>query len=1099
MAQTQNDRAVISLVINGQQAQTSLKQISLATINLRSELNKMKEADNPQLYREKLQELAKLIQAQREMASRVNQLSGAWQRFKKDASISTDILGGNILTSLVNRFTAAIPDAINRTVSFRAELADIAAKANLTDQEVRKLNGELSRLNTTTPTQELRKMAVVAGQFDVAKNQMAGFVDATDKLNVALGDQFSGAEEVATIALTLRNTFRDIQTARIDDDMLRIGNALNVLESKGAATAPVISEFAGRIGGVAIPMGLTTAQTLGLSATLQELNVTAERGAGAVTGILTGMAKAPQEFAKYAVGADGAKLSTSAFVQLLNTDLMAALTAVIRGFNLGDTSATGMAKKLSDLKLNGDGVMEIFLKLATNTAMVEEKTRFAGEALQGTSSIMAEFARKNDALAVNLKKIQEFFSDKLIAGVEGFAESIVGAIAKVMGLRDAVAESITAANQQKETVQQLEKNLLPLIARYETLTGQTNLSKQEQTELRKVVGQISEIVPIAVGEWDKYGNALTINAGKAREFINVQRELYKFKNADAINTVNDELTRLRSEYGVVDKQLRAGIGVRSGYQPGMAIAGGQSTYDLSNDELKSLKERRKKLGEEIVKNKLLLSGLDGSYLDSPKPPATGQEPAKNGEETDPVKKRRKTNGTVYTTDEEKRANKRANDEIRAMAAEAWEDEKKRELEKARYKADKQIEEARTSEANARLKVKWVKAIEDAYQVEKNQIEEKFAKEQRDRQMKNQEQFTKDVELALEQLKQVELAGLAADKAANKITEEEERAGQLKIEANFLEARKLLYEAHYKEMEELAQQDHDKAEEIRQKKQEALQSLDAEDLKNKQNQGDAANAIAESEQEERQTKDNKKITDEQQLLEKWLGVKKKTYKDATDVLRLYFKENTVAYKAGIAAQKAWAIAEITITFGKSLMDAVKAGAGLPFPANLAAIAKSAAIPTLTYAAALARIRSASESVPGFLNGGFTEDMTMTPGGYYTTPTYFPNRNYTVTENGRPEFVINNRALQVPVVANFARMIDSMQQSGSYGQMTAVTTSATDSQSALIVKELQGLRAESQRTRAAITALAERPVEARMSYFHFQETTDRIAEIRRNTSL
>ena len=65
----------------------------------------------------------------------------------------------------------------------------------------------------------------------------------------------------------------DIKTDDVGTDIMHISNALNELGAAGFATSPVVADFASRIGGVGITLGLTSGQVLGLSATLQELNV----------------------------------------------------------------------------------------------------------------------------------------------------------------------------------------------------------------------------------------------------------------------------------------------------------------------------------------------------------------------------------------------------------------------------------------------------------------------------------------------------------------------------------------------------------------------------------------------------------------------------------------------------------------------------------------------------------------------------------------------------------------------------------------------------------------------------------------------------------
>jgi microcystin-dependent protein len=63
-------------------------------------------------------------------------------------------------------------------------------------------------------------MAIVAGQFGVAKDQIAGFVESVDRVNIVMGSEFGGnAEAVATEMSKIRNVFTDIKTDNIGADI----------------------------------------------------------------------------------------------------------------------------------------------------------------------------------------------------------------------------------------------------------------------------------------------------------------------------------------------------------------------------------------------------------------------------------------------------------------------------------------------------------------------------------------------------------------------------------------------------------------------------------------------------------------------------------------------------------------------------------------------------------------------------------------------------------------------------------------------------------------------------------------------------------------
>jgi TP901 family phage tail tape measure protein len=280
---------------------------------------------------------------------------------------------------------------------FEEASADMAKTLGVSVDVAKELSMELLKLETGTAIEDLQKIAAIGGQMGIAKEDIIGFTASIDKLNVSLGDEFTGgAEEITREVGGLRNVLQDIKTDDVAEDVLRIGNALNVLGASGNATAPVITDFSKRISGIGIPLGLSTDQILGMSATLQELGVDAERGGTAVGRILQKMTTDVDGFAKLA------GVPVDEFTNMINTDLYGAFQQVLKGTNKFKGDSVGLGTVLSDLGLEGSGASEVFLKLGGNIEFMNEKVALSGEALQNTDSIMEEFNTKNSTLGATI-------------------------------------------------------------------------------------------------------------------------------------------------------------------------------------------------------------------------------------------------------------------------------------------------------------------------------------------------------------------------------------------------------------------------------------------------------------------------------------------------------------------------------------------------------------------------------------------------------------------------------------------------------------------------------------------------------------------------
>jgi len=247
------NKSIIQLVVDGKSAETSVKELGGALSYVNTELRKMK-ANDP-LRDDLIKQKRQITAEYQKQKTEIGDIRTAWQKFKQEfATVATGVVGGNAMTFVMQQMLNYIPQLTAHSMKLKDELADVAKKTDMTDQEVNKLNSSMKKMDTRTATKDLREMAGIGGQFGVAKTQIESFVDGADKVNVALGDQFGSAEATAGAVLKLRNIFQNIKSDNIKDDLLHIGNALNVLEADGAATGAGMADFSSRMGGVLIPL-----------------------------------------------------------------------------------------------------------------------------------------------------------------------------------------------------------------------------------------------------------------------------------------------------------------------------------------------------------------------------------------------------------------------------------------------------------------------------------------------------------------------------------------------------------------------------------------------------------------------------------------------------------------------------------------------------------------------------------------------------------------------------------------------------------------------------------------------------------------------------
>jgi TP901 family phage tail tape measure protein len=396
MAANTNKR--INIYINGKEVENKIGGVQAAYNRLGRELKQLEIGSDA--YNKKAMEIQKLKAVLDEHNVAIGKTASGWDKLKQNmVSTGFGVLGGNMLTALTEKLAGFFGGMIDGAAKLSDQFADIQKTTGMSADEVENLNKELKKIDTRTTVSDLREIAIVAGQLGIEKDNVAKFAGAIDKINVALGDEIGGgAGVVAETVGKLRNVLSDMKSDAVDQDLMKLGNALNELGAAGFATAPVVAELSNRIGSIAIPLGFTSAQVMGLAATFQELNIAEERGGTAMGRILQKMTQNTGDFAKIA----GMDIKT--FTNLVNNDLYGAFMKVVEGSKKGGSSATLMSGIIKELEVNGAGASEVFMKLSGNMGMANEKVDLAAKALQNTDGILNEFNLKNDNFAGQMAK-----------------------------------------------------------------------------------------------------------------------------------------------------------------------------------------------------------------------------------------------------------------------------------------------------------------------------------------------------------------------------------------------------------------------------------------------------------------------------------------------------------------------------------------------------------------------------------------------------------------------------------------------------------------------------------------------------------------------
>lgn len=533
MASRRTDtEAVIRLVIDGKQAQTSAKELQDTIRRLRTELNNMRREDNPAEYDRRVEELRRVREAWEAVRHEINGTTRETRSFRDEMkSLVADALGGLSITGI----GYAIVNGAKTFVQKNAEISDSYARVQkttgLTEEAVDRLNDKFKKMDTRTANAELLGLAEVAGKLGIsAEREVEGFVRAADKIGVALGEDLGGTEEAINSLGKLTDIFKLKDTFGIEDALIKVGSAINTLGASGTAAESELVDFANRLAGVAPAANISLPAVLGIASAQSELGQSMESASTAIGQFIVGIGSDIPRYAKIA------GMSVTDFSSLLKNDANEALLRVLANAKSAGGGLEVMAKNMGVLEVSGSRGIAALSSMAENIDLVRKRQQEATSSFDEGTSIMDEFNTMNNTLGANLDKLSNRLANSWQkSGLRGWLTDITAAM---VDTRSSIDQLISSSRNQDKAFEDKGKELTKLTDRYDILKSQVSLNEAEQSELKEIIQQISKVLPESVTEWNAYGEALDINRQKVYQMSLAEQELYNIRHKGEIDSLN---------------------------------------------------------------------------------------------------------------------------------------------------------------------------------------------------------------------------------------------------------------------------------------------------------------------------------------------------------------------------------------------------------------------------------------------------------------------------------------------------------------------------------------------------------------------------------
>jgi hypothetical protein len=456
-----------------------------------------------------------------------------------------------ILDTIMQKFEEGI-----KFIKKRArEVSEIETTLTVDTFTASKIYGDLGKIDTQRPREELKELVLVAGDLNIAAKDVQEFVKQADKIEVAFSRDFGGVGDATTQVIKLKETFKETRDLKFDESIAKIGSTIKRLNEDGPATTKGITEFVARIGQLPDALKPAMTETAAFAAVFEEANLTAEISSGGVSNILLTASKNAEVFAKFF------KMGREEFLQLLTTNPTGFLTQLAeRVKGLDETKIGDLFKTL---KIESQESVKVVGVLSDNLDKFRAKEAVANEAFAKGTRIDEIFKVFNNDSAAEIAKAEkkiENFTNKISGFFGTLGVSLVTSFAQLLPNVESNLENVTKKfEQQEKVVNALDSDVQKHINTIKDFNQYGHASGITQDELREAIDAVAGAIPTAISKFDEYGRALDINTAKAEQNILKQREALRQLRADAILSNEQSLESLKSQQKSIQAQLNSGV------------------------------------------------------------------------------------------------------------------------------------------------------------------------------------------------------------------------------------------------------------------------------------------------------------------------------------------------------------------------------------------------------------------------------------------------------------------------------------------------------------------------------------------------------------
>lgn len=502
---------------------------------------------------------------------------------------SVGFMAANFAADMLFETIGKVTEKVTETVEGISNLK-IAIKG--TTEEALALDAQIAKLDNRLDQTERRSIAIEAANLGVPTSQVVAYTQAIAEAAIAMKKDFpEGSEQITNSFTKIKGLFKDTKDLEFPESVRAIGSSIKGLADDGIATAKWASDFTLRLGALDEKIRPTITQVLGLGAVLEQSGFTSEIAASGVQAVLSNAFKNTEMLSKFF------GMSKKAFEEFINANPNEFLLQLAQ--RLKSLSGT---QQIQVLKALGNDSQEVSKVLGTLNKKIDEVTvsqAKANQYFQEGSRLTEIYGEKNENLAGKMQRAfakigNAITNSKIVEQLKNIAGGLADLGMRIVDTSTKSEKLAQSFNKQSKESKANEGKLNDLVYKYTELSSKQNVSAESQKELNKVINSIRDVVPGAVTEYDKFGNAISVNVGIINEFIRRQKEANELMKNQTVSSINEETNSLGGK--------RAGILNRMNLLQNY-VKNNPGSNAVYGPELAILSKKLADINKQIVENK----------------------------------------------------------------------------------------------------------------------------------------------------------------------------------------------------------------------------------------------------------------------------------------------------------------------------------------------------------------------------------------------------------------------------------------------------------------------------------------------------------------